>query len=108
MLRKSIPSKPGQGSPVISREKSAANHIPRRILFVRNVKQLLGFSMNRRIEETNAQIHETKALMEKLAANWRFMQHWKTNANERLTTASDQTWGPTTVKVELSRGPRNA
>jgi hypothetical protein len=39
MLRKSIPSKPGQGSPVVSREKSAANHIRRRILFARNVKE---------------------------------------------------------------------
>ena len=47
MLRKSIPSKPGQGSPVVSREKSAANHLPRRILFARNVKNFLGFSMSR-------------------------------------------------------------
>ena len=46
MLRKSIPRKPGQGSPVVSREKTAANHIPRRILFGRNVKVFLGFSMS--------------------------------------------------------------
>jgi hypothetical protein len=49
MLPKPIPSKPGQGSPVVSREKSAANHIPRRILFAPNVKPFLGFSMSRGI-----------------------------------------------------------
>src|SRR5271166_2865418 len=49
MLRKSIPSKPGQGSPLVSREKSAANHIPRRIPFARNVKEFLGFSKSRGI-----------------------------------------------------------
>src|SRR5271166_712356 len=49
MLRKSIPSKPGQGSPLVSREKSAANHIPRRIPFARNVKEFLGFSKSRSI-----------------------------------------------------------
>ena len=49
MLRKSIPSKPGQGPPLVSREKSAANHIPRRIPFARNVKEFLGFSKSRGI-----------------------------------------------------------
>jgi hypothetical protein len=47
MLRKSIPSKPGQGSPVISREKSAANHLLRRILFAGNVNEFLAFPMSR-------------------------------------------------------------
>jgi hypothetical protein len=49
MLHKTIPSKPDQGSPVVSREKSAANHFARRILFGRNVKVFLGFSVSRGI-----------------------------------------------------------
>ena len=51
---KSIPSKPSQGSPVVSRGKSAANHIPGRILLDRNVKEFLGFSMSRGIAPTHA------------------------------------------------------
>ena len=46
MLLKPIPRDPSQGSPVVSREKSAANHFARRILFGRNVKMFLGFSMS--------------------------------------------------------------
>ena len=93
MLRKSIPSKPGQGSPVISREKSAANHIPRRILFVRDVKQLLGFSINRRIAtnlllfpvsyrllpEPSAQIafRKSEARLQCLFARPRLRERWR-------------------------------
>jgi hypothetical protein len=51
MLHKPIPSKPDQGSPVVSREKSAANHFARRILFGRNVKVFLGFSVSRGIRD---------------------------------------------------------
>ncbi|MGH9745544.1 MAG: hypothetical protein ACRD59_05465, partial [Candidatus Acidiferrales bacterium] len=36
-------------APLVSREKSAANHIPRRIPFARNVKEFLGFSKSRSI-----------------------------------------------------------
>src|ERR1700739_3294183 len=51
MLLKPIPRDPYQGSPVVSREKSAANHFARRILFGRNVKVFLGFSVSRGIRE---------------------------------------------------------
>ena len=49
MLRKSIPRKPGQGSSVLSRQKTATNHTPSRILFPRNVNKFLGSSMSRGI-----------------------------------------------------------
>src|SRR6202167_5171068 len=49
MLRKSIPRKPGQGSSVLSRQKTATNHTPSRILFPRNVNKFLGSSMSRSI-----------------------------------------------------------
>jgi hypothetical protein len=49
MLRKSIPRKPGQGSSVLSRQKTATNHTPSRILFPRNVNKFLGSSMSRDI-----------------------------------------------------------
>jgi hypothetical protein len=49
MLRKSIPRKPAQGSSVLSRQKTATNHTPSRILFARNVNKFLGSSMSRSI-----------------------------------------------------------
>ena len=49
MLRKSIPRKPGQGSSVLSRQKTATNHTPSRILFPRNVNKFLGSSISRGI-----------------------------------------------------------
>ena len=51
MLRKSIPRKPGQGSSVLSRQKTATNHTPSRILFARNVNKFLGSSMSRSIAD---------------------------------------------------------
>src|SRR5208337_4998062 len=54
MLRKSIPRKPGQGSPVLSRQKTAANHSPSRIPFAPNVNRFLGSSMSQGISDQAA------------------------------------------------------
>ena len=94
MLRKSIPRKPAQGSSVLSRQKTATNHTPSRILFARNVNKFLGSSMSRSISALS-----TAAFCALVAATPASAQETVTGAPRGTAPATIEGYGPSSAIV---------